>query len=262
MTVDCEEWFHAANVDSGNWNILTQTVQTNTMKLLELFARYSATATFFTLGDVAERHPYLIETITQAGHRIASHGYGHKSINRLTPDEFRETIVKSKNILEQCSGKIVTAYRAPNFSITKESAWALDILCDSGYTLDSSIAPIHNYRYGISEAKPHIHTIQTSTGILTEVPVGTLQPINPIALLGGFYFRFFPVKWTLQTLELNERSGKPSCFYIHPWEVTTLPDDALVPSRFQSIRMRHNLDTTYRKLEHILREYSFGAITV
>lgn len=262
MTVDCEEWFHAANVDCAAWDGLQQTVHENTMRLLELFARYGTTATFFTLGDVALKHPQLIETIANAGHGIASHGFGHKSVFTLTQEEFKQTVVNSKQILEQTSGKKVTGYRAPNFSITAQSLWALDILTGCGYTMDSSIAPIANYRYGISGSPVEIHTRRTSAGMLHEVPVSPLAPLRNIAMLGGFYFRVFPVATALRTIEANERDSRHSCFYIHPWEVATLPHDARIPSRFQSVRMRHNLSATMQKMEAMLREFRFSSISI
>jgi len=109
-------------------------------------------ATFFCLGWLAERYPKLIREIWKQGHEIACHGYNHLLIYKMTPEQFREDVRRSKKILEDLIGEEVIGYRAPSYSITKDSVWALKILAEEGYRYDSSIFPIRHDRYGIPDA--------------------------------------------------------------------------------------------------------------
>jgi len=109
-------------------------------------------ATFFILGWLAERYPHLIRTIREEGHEIACHGYAHKLIYTQTKEEFREDIRKAKAILEDLTGGEVIGYRAPSYSITQKSKWALEILMEEGFKYDSSIFPIHHDFYGFPQS--------------------------------------------------------------------------------------------------------------
>jgi len=109
-------------------------------------------ATFFCLGWIAERYPNLIKEIHRQGHEIASHGYDHQVVYKMTPSQFREDIRKSKKILEHIVGEEVIGYRAPSYSITKRSLWSFEILAAEGYRYDSSIFAIHHDFYGFPEA--------------------------------------------------------------------------------------------------------------
>ncbi len=117
--------------------------------MLELFDGAGVRGTFFVLGWVAERFPQLVRRIAAAGHELASHGYWHRLVYEITPAAFREDLIRSRAAIEQATGVAVTAYRAPSFSIGHRSLWALDILAESGFTVDSSIFPIRHDRYGM-----------------------------------------------------------------------------------------------------------------
>ena len=154
FTIDTEDWFHANYEDDlfRNDAAVKSTVEENTEVYLEALERNHATATFFVLGFVAEQHPGLVQKIAQAGHEVASHGYGHQLVYKQTPEEFRQDILRSKKLLEDIIGKPVRGYRAPSWSITEESLWALTILEEEGFAYDSSIFPFKNFLYGISGA--------------------------------------------------------------------------------------------------------------
>ena len=123
FTIDTEDWFHANYEDDlfRNDAAVKSTVEENTEVYLEALERNHATATFFVLGFVAEQHPGLVQKIAQAGHEVASHGYGHQLVYKQTPEEFRQDIQRSKKLLEDIIGKSVRGYRAPSWSITEES---------------------------------------------------------------------------------------------------------------------------------------------
>src|SRR5262249_22815867 len=153
MTIDVEDYFHVSVFDGlvprHAWEGMESRVCANTERLLEMFDEANVQATFFILGWVAERYPRLVRAIAEQGHEIASHGYGHRLVYDLTPRAFREDVRRAKDLLETTAGERVYGYRAPSYSVTPKSLWALDVLIEEGYTYDASIFPIHHDRYGI-----------------------------------------------------------------------------------------------------------------
>jgi len=260
FTIDCEEWFHGAGVPIGARVPLRRSVEHNTNILLELLATHNTTATFFTLADVAEEFPNLIKLISNAGHEVASHGYQHNFVYRLTPQEFTHTVQYSKQLLQDITGKPVVGYRAPYFSITKQSLWALDILAECGYTYDASIAPICNHRYGIPNTPHAPYVVQTKHGTLLELPITPHKVLGGSALHGGFYLRMFPLGFTSSSIKALNNQGKRCIFYIHPWELTNYTPDAPYSSQFLRWRMHHNIASTHRKLNALLQTFSFCSV--
>ena len=159
MTIDVEDYFHVSVFDGvvprARWEHLETRVCVNTERLLALFARHHVQATFFVLGWVAERLPHLVPLIAAGGHEIASHGYAHRLVYDQTRSAFREDVRRAKNLLEDQGVAPVRGYRAPSYSVTPRSLWALDVLIEEGYTYDSSIFPIRHDRYGIPVSPRH-----------------------------------------------------------------------------------------------------------
>lgn len=224
FTVDTEDWFHA-NYEDGlfhNSASVVSTVEKNTEVYLKYLAESGSTATFFVLGFVAEQHPQLLRKISAAGHEIASHGYGHQLVYKQTRDEFREDIRKSKILIEDVVGKPVLGYRAPSWSITKKSLWALDILTQEGFRYDSSIFPFENFLYGISGASrfPYSSKKYAPDSELVEIPPSTVRWFGlNLPFSGGFYFRALPY-WMIHICgkQVNHE-GEPVVFYLHPREI-------------------------------------------
>lgn len=259
FTVDCEEWFHGAGVPKEQRHSLKRHVYANTMILLELLDKHKATATFFTLADVAQEYPELISEIHRAGHELASHGSGHDFVYHLSPSEFRQTLEESKAAMETIRGKPLGGYRAPYFSLTKKVPWAFSILHECGFTYDASIAPIHNHRYGIADAPRQPHNISTAQGILQEFPMTTMFP-HRFALTGGFYFRFFPLRHSIRAFHSLNSKAQQGIFYIHPWELSDFHPDAAFSSSLLRHRMLYNLGATRKKIDLLLREFSFCSV--
>src|SRR5207344_3434067 len=115
---------------------------------LARLAEAGTRATFFVLGHAAERHPELVREIASAGHEVGTHGWSHAFVYRMTPERFRAELARSIELLESLSGQRVIGHRAPFFSITRDSLWALDVMRECGIRYDSSIYPVMNYRYG------------------------------------------------------------------------------------------------------------------
>ena len=132
MTIDVEDYFQVSAFDDvvsrNEWDTRPSRVVSNTMRLLQLLDDHSVKGTFFVLGWVANRFPALVRDIGTAGHELASHGYGHRIVYSQAPEEFREDVRRAKCTIEDASGQVVAGYRAPSFSITKDSLWALDVL--------------------------------------------------------------------------------------------------------------------------------------
>jgi polysaccharide deacetylase family protein (PEP-CTERM system associated) len=265
MTVDVEDYFQVSAfepvVSRTHWEDFPSRVVPNTERLLRLLAEHEVKATFFILGWVAERHPSLVSLIADLGHEIASHGYWHQLVYEQTPRAFRDDIRRSKDVLEQIAGQRVEGYRAPSFSITSESLWALDILIEEGFRYDASIFPIRHDRYGIPDSPRHPYVLPRATGALVEVPGSTarLGPANlPVA--GGGYFRLLPYGWTRWGItRLNERERRPAVFYLHPWEVD--PDQPrLQASALSRFRHYRNLDQTEPRLRRLLAEFRFAPL--
>lgn len=228
--------------------------------MLQLFDDCNVLGTFFVLGWVAERYPKLVQRIVAAGHELASHGYWHQLVYDLTPDEFRTDVRTSRDILQQTGGVPVTAYRAPSFSIVQRSMWALDILVEEGYTVDSSIFPIKHDRYGVPDALPQIHERQTTAGPITEVPPSFWTSRSGNVPIGGGYFRLFPLTVTQHAIARVQSQGRPAMFYIHPWEID--PDQPRIKNAGVKSRLRHyvGLRKTEQKLRKLLTNTPFGTL--
>jgi polysaccharide deacetylase family protein (PEP-CTERM system associated) len=263
MTIDVEDYFHVSVFDGvlprTQWNTLESRVCANTARLLQMFDEYEVRATFFVLGWVAERFPELVREIATRGHEVASHGYAHRLIYDQTPAAFREDVHRAKGVLEDACGREVAGYRAPSYSITPRSLWALDILLEEGYRYDSSIFPIRHDRYGISVSERQPYPIERAKGRLIEVPASTARvgPLNlPIA--GGGYFRILPYRWTQWGISrVNRLERRPVVFYLHPWEVDPAQPRIKV-GRLGTFRHYRNLDRTESRLRRLLTDFAFG----
>ena len=265
MTVDVEDYFHASAFDRvvsrASWPERESRVVANTHRLLELFDTHHVKGTFFILGWVAERCPALVQEIARLGHEIASHGFHHQLIYTLTRDQFREDIHRAKQVIEQAGGCAVRGYRAPSFSIVRESLWALDVLIEEGHAYDASVFPIHHDRYGIPDAPRRPHTIDRAAGSIVEVPGSTvrLAGIN-VPISGGGYFRLLPYAWTRRGISrVNTVDREAVVFYIHPWEIDA--DQPRLPvSRVTSFRHYRNIGDTLNRLERLLEDFSFDTV--
>jgi len=265
MSVDVEDYFHVSALASAAprsaWDSFESRVVANTERLLALFDEAGVTATFFTLGWVADRHPALVRRIAALGHEIASHGYAHELVYDLNAERFREDVRRAKATLEAIVASPVEGYRAPSYSITRRSLWALDVLLEEGYAYDASIFPIRHDRYGIPNAPRHVHRLHRAAGSLVEAPPSTVRLTRfnlPIA--GGGYFRLLPYRytaWGVQRVNRDER--KPVFFYLHPWEID--PDQPRLQTSWLS-RQRHyrNLHLTEQRLVQLMRDFRFAPV--
>jgi polysaccharide deacetylase family protein (PEP-CTERM system associated) len=265
MSIDVEDYFHVSVFDGivprSEWDRMESRVVANTTRLLDLFDEFGVRSTFFVLGWVGEQHPSLVQLIARRGHEVASHGYAHRLIYDQTPAAFREDVRRAKQLLEDASGRRVLGYRAPSYSITPRSLWALDVLLEEGYEYDSSIFPIRHDRYGIPVSGRRPYMIHREAGTLVEVPGSTTQlgPANlPVA--GGGYFRILPYWWTRWGISrLNRVERRPAIFYLHPWELDP-GQPRLTASRLGQFRHYRNLEDTEARLRQLLTDFRFDTM--
>lgn len=264
LSFDIEEHFQVSGFASEarrlNWDREESRVERNTDRILSVLDKRRFKATFFVLGWVAERNPGMVRRLVAEGHEVASHGYEHELITMQTPDVFREDVRKAKRILEDLTGAAVCGYRAPSFSITAKTQWALPILVEEGYLYDSSVFPVVHDRYGMPGANPQAHRLETVSGKLWELPPSTLKVGGVrVPVAGGGYFRLFPypvLRWMLRRIEVE---GQPLVVYLHPWELD--PTQPRMQGPLLS-RFRHylNLAKTEGRLTALVSDFVFGPL--
>lgn len=269
LTIDVEDYFQvnafAGHIRFDEWDSYPLRVGDNTRRILDILEEFNIKATFFILGWVAERLPQMILDIHARGHEIGCHGYGHQLIYAIGPDAFRMDVQRSKEILESLIGEAVNGYRAPSYSITKQSIWALDILIEAGFTYDSSIFPVYHDVYGMPDAPRFPYVINRQTGSIREFPLttyparlGAKEYRLPIA--GGGYLRLLPAELLRRGINsINVQEGQPAVLYFHPWEID--PEQPRIKAGLKSC-FRHylNLNKTEAKLRYLFKNIKFSTM--
>ncbi len=266
LTVDVEDYFMVSAfsnvVNPDAWDHYSSRVESNTMHVLDILAKYEAKGTFFILGWIAERYPQIVKEIDRSGHEIGCHSYLHKLVYEMSREEFTRDTARAKDILENIIGKRIYGYRAPSYSVTKRSFWALEVLREAGFLYDSSIFPIVHDRYGYPEFHRFPIVVETASGKILEIPMSTVRVWErnfPVG--GGGYLRLFPIgltEWAVR--KLNDEEKEAAIVYFHPWEIDS--GQPRINGKWLS-RFRHyvNIDKTEKRIEHLLDTFPFGAVT-
>jgi polysaccharide deacetylase family protein (PEP-CTERM system associated) len=262
LSVDVEDWFQVGAfetvIDRKDWDSLECRVEHNTDAVMALFEEAGVKATFFTLGWVAERYPALIRRIVDAGHEIASHGYGHDRVFTFTPAQFSADLLRSRQLIEDAAGVKVTGYRAPSFSIDQRTPWAHEILAEQGYTYSSSVAPVKHDHYGWADA-PRFAFRPVAGSDFLEIPVTTAQlGSKRLAAGGGGFFRLLPYafsRWAIRQVNIDEK--RPAVIYFHPWEID--PNQPRVANAPIKSKLRHytKLDVMADKLRRLPKDFQW-----
>jgi polysaccharide deacetylase family protein (PEP-CTERM system associated) len=262
MSVDLEDYY--CDLPFKEWENYDERVIHNTEIILKLFEKYDVSATFFTVGYIAEKHPELIQKIVSQGHEIASHSFFHTDLRTINKNEFEKELLRSINSLERISGERIHGFRAPFFSINKNNLWVFEIM-KKYLKYDSSIFPVKTPLYGIPDALRYSYLIseenpliENSIGDFYEIPPATLKiPImGNIPIAGGFYLRFLPttlIKFGIK--KLNKR-GHSTMFYLHPKDL-----DSKMP-RISNYSWHYywGLNNAKNKFEHILKSFKFSSV--
>ena len=279
LTIDVEDYFHVSAFENisppDTWGARECRVEGNTGLILDILDEYNTKATFFILGWVAERYPHLTRNIADRGHEIACHGYLHQRVALMERESYRQDIRRAKALLEDQSGQAVNGYRAPSYSITRQTAWAFDELIDAGFSYDSSIFPMRHDYYGIPDwprfagyaVKQGEQWVATDTNPvdhkgIREIPITTLNLAGKnLPIAGGGYFRLLPyhlTRWGLK--QINNKEQQPFVFYLHPWEFD--PKQPRMQGAKLKSRFRHylNLDRTEARFRALLRDFKFGPL--
>jgi len=273
FTIDIEGWYQSSLDILGPKHADVQRpvspdrrVVINTRRLLHILSEYGMSTTCFILGTVTETYPELVCEIRDAGHEIATHGYGHELVYKLTPEKFRIDLQRSLGLLENLTKESVRGYRAPYFSITHKSEWALEVLAELGIEYDSSIFPIYRKLYGYSGWERFPHIIHTAAGDLRELPISTISLLGQtFPVIGGGYFRLLPyplIQWVISGIN---QQGQPVVFYIHPYELDT--DELRYPllnetlkTRFVRLNQRLNRGKVEVKLRRLLDDFNWISV--
>jgi len=262
MSIDLEDYY--CDLPFSTWPQYESKVIKNTQKILDLFEKYKITATFFTLGYIAEKHPELIEKIKSDGHEIASHGYSHTDLRKMTKESFEKDLLKSLSILQKISGEKILGFRAPFFSISKKNFWAFDIM-KKHLRYDSSIFPVKTPKYGISGAITHPYFIsdenpldEDANGDLLEIPpcVLKLSFLGKLPVAGGFFLRFLPyflLKWGIKKMNKN---GYPAMCYFHPRDF----DKDMPRIKEYTWDYYYGINRALKKFESLLKNFKFSSV--
>jgi polysaccharide deacetylase family protein (PEP-CTERM system associated) len=236
LTVDVEDWFHILEADGaharGEWDGLESRVEANTDRLLALFEAAGARATFFVVGWVAARQPALVRRIADAGHEIGSHSYWHEVVGRHDRASLAADLGHARKLLEDLTGRPVRGFRAPGFSITPETVWALDVVIEQGFAYDASLWAGRASHGGFPTPFPMPHRLRCAAGELLELPASTRVGRLPFPYGGGGYLRLLPGPMIGAAIAWNARRGVPTTLYVHPRDFDPgQPRMALAPLR-------------------------------
>ena len=262
LSFDIEDWFHMVEIDAVAdprlWPTLPSIVVDRTRWIVDTVGEAGVKATFFVLGWVARRHPEIAKAIADGGHEIATHSFWHRRVDRLTPDEFRQDLRESIDVLEQQSGRKVLGFRAPSFSITPGTEWAFDVLHDEGIAYDASLFPARRGHGGYPcPQAAHRFDKAPSGRPMPELPMSVLK-VGPVRLpfSGGGYLRLLPGVVIRKAFDRFERDNTPVVVYLHPRDFA--PDCPRVPMPLhRKFKCYVGIKSTQKKLKMLLGRYAF-----
>lgn len=258
LTFDIEEYFdqNYPGVNLADLEMKAGNLEEEIRILLALCDKFQAKATFFILGRVAEKYPFLVRSIKSYGHEIASHGYSHQLVYNFSPEEFRADLQKSIDILQQITGEKILGFRAPSWSVTEETEWVYPIMKELGLKYSASVFPIKTFLYGIANAPRFPYNKEE----ILEIPVSTVKILGKnIPFSGGVYFRFWPTWFIKKSIESVNKEGKSAILYLHPREIDKNSPRLKLPAK-ESLIHYFGVTRTLAKLEYILSRFQFNSI--
>lgn len=262
FSVDVEDWFHILDVPAApgllEWDFLPSRVETNFLRMLDLFEHQQVRATCFFLGWVAHRYPRLVKEATARGHEIASHGYTHQLVYKVQPRDFYEDAVKAREAIEDAAGHRILGYRASGFSVTETVPWFFEKVAEAGYLYDSSVFPAPRGHGGMKSGRYAPYTIGQPGSGLIEFPITVAKMFGRSwCFFGGGYLRLAPLMLIERAAAHVIRKGRPVIFYVHPREID--PDGPRlsmpVARRFKCYV---NLGSTWPKITALQARFDFA----
>ena len=267
FTVDVEEYFHSSALErlipSARWDGLNRRAPLLVRRLLDRMDTFGVRGTFFILGWLAGREPDLVKEIAGRGHEVASHGWDHKRVTQQSAGAFRDSVRRTKHLLEDLVGQEVLGFRAPSFSIVPGKEWALDVLLDEGYRYDSSLFPIKQHpSYGYPEGERDPYWIIRPPGRIAEIPPATLRFLGTnLPAAGGAYFRLLPYALIRGALRSAQDRGVPGTFFIHPWELDQERPKHVVLPPLVRLRLFGGRGRAWSRLDRLFGEFHFRPIS-
>lgn len=260
FSVDVEDWFHILDLpsapDISEWDALPSRVEQNFMRLLDLFERHETRVTCFFLGWIGKRFPHLVREAARRGHEIASHGYAHRLVYRMSPQDFYLDALNSRKILEDIAGAPLWGYRSAGFSVTRDTDWFFDRLIEAGYIYDSSVFPATRGHGGMEGGPRGPYWIQRTSGRLFEFPVSVVDVLGkPLCFFGGGYLRLAPYSVIRMMAKRVLNDSHPVIFYVHPREIDIHHPHLSMNGR-RRFKSYVNLRSTLPKLTRLLHEFS------
>lgn len=261
FTVDVEDWYQSTvDFDAA----VSERVVKNVDRLLRLLDECGVKGTFFVQGLVARRFPQLVRQLLAEGHEVQSHGYSHRPLFGMDRPTLRRELEAARRSVEDAGGSAVTAFRAPDFSIVSENLWALDLIAQAGFLVDSSVFPVKTRRYGISGWACGPQRLRLDGGAeLLEVPVATWGSGRVrLPIGGGGYFRLLPAAILTRGLRSCLAAGRPPVVYLHPYEFNEDEPAEYRDRVAWSLRAHQGLGrrALVLRLRRLFREFSFGRL--
>ncbi len=260
LSIDVEDWFHILEIpgapDFASWASLPSRVEANTNRLFDLLDQYGVKATCFFLGWIGEHYPRLVKEAVARGHEVASHGYAHRLVYRLSRQEFVEDALRTRRLLEDLAGCPVNGYRGAGFSVTESVDWFFDGLAEAGYVYDSSVFPAACGHGGIQAHRREPHAVVCNSGRILEFPITVADVFGKrVCFFGGGYLRLFPYPLVRRMARRVLAEGRPVIYYVHPREIDSAAPRLPMPlaRRFKSYV---NIRTTEAKLKRLMGEFS------
>jgi polysaccharide deacetylase family protein (PEP-CTERM system associated) len=259
LTFDIEEWFHILDNDSTKteheWSRYEKRLEKNVHRILDLLDRKQVKATFFCLGWVAREYPHVVRMITDLGYEVASHSDRHQLAYEQDRNEFAEDIRRSLDSIEQVTGKKVTAYRAPGFSIMEKNQWALEVLAENGVEVDCSIFPVKRAHGGFASyghARPS--WIEIKGVLIKEFPINYLSIKGfPVIFSGGGYFRIMPYEFIFRMMQSSEYVMT----YFHPRDFDVRQPVIRELNMVRRFKSYYGINAAFSKLERLIDKFSF-----
>lgn len=253
LSIDLEDWYQGLEIPLETWESRESRISIGLNKIVEALNEFEVKATFFVVGEIARKFPELVYELHQSGHEIGSHSRWHQKIYQLSPKQFFDQEKENKAIIEDAISEKIIGFRAPYFSITRESWWALDILKELGYEYDSSISPVKTWRYGVKDLDSGIY--EHKSGLVEFTPTKG-KFMGKSCGFGGAYFRLFPYHATRMISRRLNQENSCAIFYTHPWEFD--PHQPKVFTNWRAFLTHYyGLSRTENRFKLLLKEQTF-----
>jgi len=263
LSFDIEEWFHildhSVTRSEKEWSRFDSRIHRNVDRILSMLDDHNQRATFFCLGWIGRHYPDVIRNIDAAGHEIASHSDRHQLAYEQTPQEFEEDLASSLDILGDLTGRKISIYRVPGFSLTSENkGWMFDKLVEAGIEIDCSVFPASRGHGGLPDFSEELPTlIKCRSGELRELPINTCQILGwRMVYSGGGYFRLVPYPLIRRIVQRSQYVMT----YFHPRDFDK--DQPVIEglSQWRKFKSYYGLAGCEEKLRRFLKDFDFVTV--